>query len=106
MLRITVVDGRNRRRLIVEGKLIAPWSAELTTACESAKADLQNRKLIVDLRDLAAIDAEGEAVLLQLMREEVKLLCGVYMKEVLKQLARKARLSDPDAADECTDSDI
>jgi hypothetical protein len=106
MLKITVVEGRNRLRLIVEGRLVAPWSAELTTACESAKADLQNRALIVDLRALAAIDAEGEAVLLRLMREEVKFLCGVYMKEVLKQLARKARLSPPDGADKYTDSDV
>jgi hypothetical protein len=105
MLKITVVDGPNRRRLIVEGKLLSPWSSELTTACESAKADLQNRELIVDLRDLAAIDAEGEAVLLRLMSEEVKFLCGVYMKEVLKQLARKTLLNPPEAADEYPDSD-
>jgi len=50
MLKITVVDDASRRRLIVEGKLIAPWAAELATAYQTAKADLQNRELIVDLR--------------------------------------------------------
>jgi anti-anti-sigma regulatory factor len=88
MLKITVVEDPRRRRLIVEGKLIAPWAAEVTTAYQTAKADLQNRELIVDLRSLTAISSEGEAVLLQLMRDKVQCLCGVYVKEVLRQLGR------------------
>jgi endonuclease III-like uncharacterized protein len=106
MLKITVVEGRRQRRLIVEGKLISPWAAELATACEGARTDLQNRELIVDLRSLAAIGPEGEDVLLRLMREKVKFLCGVYMKEVLRQLGLKARNSLRGAAGECTNSDI
>ena len=89
MLKITVVEEQRWRRVIVEGKLIAPWAAELTSAYQSARADLQDRELIVDLRSLTAISREGEDVLLQLMREKVKFLCGVYMKEVVRQLARK-----------------
>jgi hypothetical protein len=91
MLKITVVQGRRQRRLMVEGKLIAPWAAELTSAYQTARTDLQDRELIVDLRSLTAISPEGEAVLLQLMRDKVQFLCGVYMREVLKQLARKTR---------------
>ena len=91
MLKITVVDGQRRRRLVVEGRLVAPWTAELASACQAAKSDLQNRKLVVDLRNLTAISPEGEDVLLQLMRENVKLVCGVYIKEVLRQLVRKTR---------------
>jgi hypothetical protein len=89
MLKITVVEGRHQRRVIVEGKLIAPWATELATACESARTDLQERELIVDLRSLTAISPEGEAVLLHLMLEKVRFICGVYMKEVVRQLARK-----------------
>ena len=89
MLKITVVEEQRRRRLIVEGKLIAPWAAELTSACQTARTDLHDRELIVDLRGLTAISPEGEAVLLQLMREKVQFRCGVYMKEVVRQLARK-----------------
>ena len=106
MLKITVVEDARRRRLIVEGKLIAPWAAEVATAYQTAKADLQNRELIVDLRSLTAISAEGEDVLLQLMREKVKILRGVYVKEVLRQLGRKRRGSLRDSADECRESDI
>jgi anti-anti-sigma regulatory factor len=86
MLKITVVEDSRQRRVIVEGKLIAPWAAELTSTYQTARTNLQDRELIVDLRSLTAISPEGEDVLLQLMREKVKFLCGVYMKEVLRQL--------------------
>jgi anti-anti-sigma regulatory factor len=91
MLKITVVEEQRRRRVIVEGKLIAPWAAELTNTYQTARTDLQDRELIVDLRSLTAISPEGESVLLQLMREKAKFLCGVYMKEVVRQLAHGDR---------------
>jgi hypothetical protein len=91
MLKITVIDDPRQRRVIVEGKLIAPWAAELTSTYQTAKTDLRDRKLIVDLRSLTAIGPEGEDVLLHLMREKAKFLCGVYMKEVLRQLDLKGR---------------
>jgi endonuclease III-like uncharacterized protein len=104
MLKITVVEDPRRRRVIVEGKLIAPWAAELKSAYQTARTDLQDRELIVDLRSITAIGPEGEDVVLQLMREKVKFLCGVYMKEVLRQLVPKTRDSRRDAA-EYTDSE-
>jgi hypothetical protein len=83
----------------VEGKLVAPWVAEFTVACKKAKADLHGRELVVDLRNVTAINPEGENVLLQLIREKVKFQCGVFMKEVLRQLARKSqRRQDAPAA--------
>src|SRR5260221_12182050 len=91
MMKITVVKDQRRCRVIVEGRLIAPWAAELTTAYQTARTDLQDRELIVDLRSLTAIGPEGEDVLLRLMREKVKFVCGVYIKEVLRQLGLKIR---------------
>jgi hypothetical protein len=89
MFKITVVEEQRRRRVIVEGKLIAPWAAELTSAYQNARTDLQERELIIDLRSLTGISPEGEAVLTHLIHEKAKFLCGVYMKEVVRQLARK-----------------
>jgi len=106
MLKITVVEDQRRRRVIVEGKLIAPWAAELTSAYQAARADLQDRELIVDLRSLTAIGPEGEDVLLPLMREKVKFLDGVYMKEVLRQLGLKTREGLRNATAENTDSEL
>jgi hypothetical protein len=105
MLKISVVDGPRRRRLILEGKLIAPWAAELTAACESARTDLHGRQLIVDLRSLTAISPEGERVLLELMNDEIQFQCGVYMKEVIRQLARKHQRTSQHAANENSDVD-
>ena len=62
--------------------------------------------LVDEKSRLTAISSEGEEVLLQLMREKVKFLCGVYVKEVLRQLGRKRRGSLRDSADECTEFDI
>lgn len=99
-MKISFVERPRRRRLIVEGKLVAPWVAEFATACEKAKVDLYGRELIVDLRNVTAITLEGESVLLQLIMEKVKFQCGVFMKEVIRQLARKSqRRQDAPAAD-------
>src|SRR5579863_7386844 len=104
MLKITVIEEQRSRRVIVEGKLIAPWAAELASAYQTARTDLQDRELIVDLRSLTAVSPEGEDILLQLIREKVKFLCGVYPKEVLRQLGLKARDNQREAAAEYTDS--
>ena len=89
-MKISLVESPTRCRLIVEGKLVAPWVAEFTAACEKAKADLHGRELVVDLRNVTAINPEGESVLLRLMRKKVKFQCGIFIKEVLRQLVRNS----------------
>jgi hypothetical protein len=87
MLRISTVDGPGTRCMIVEGKLVGPWAWELTTACQRAQADLGIRELIVDLRNLMAISSEGEEVLLQLLREGIRIHArGVFTKQIVRQL--------------------
>lgn len=88
MLKISVLEGPRQRRLVLEGKLIPPWVAEFMAACEAVRADLNGRELIVDLTSVAAISPEGERVLLELMNEKIKFQCGVFMKEVLRQLSK------------------
>ncbi len=100
MLKISLVDGRHQRRLIVEGTLVTPWASELAIACEKARADLDGRELIVDLRSLTGIGPEGESVLLQLMKNKIKLQCGVFVRELLRQLVRSSQLNPVDAGDD------
>ena len=91
-MKIYVVESHKQRRLIVEGKLIAPWAAELIKACEKARADLHDRELVVEVKNMTAIGQQGENVLLALMNDGIKLrACGVFTKQVLKELARRAR---------------
>jgi hypothetical protein len=94
MLKISIVESPRRRQLVAEGKLIEPWAAELSKAWEIARADLNGRDLIVDLRGLTAIGPEGEKVLMHLVREKVKLRCGLFIREVMSGLRRRLSTSD------------
>jgi hypothetical protein len=92
MLKISVVENRTRCLLVVEGKLIAPWAAELRSACEKARADLNSRKLVIEMKHITTISQEGENVILELINEGVKICSrGVFTKHMLKQLTRRAR---------------
>ena len=104
MLKISLVEGQRQRRLIVEGTLVAPWASELAIACEKAREDLGGRELIVDLRSLTGISREGERVLLQLMKNKTKLQCGVFVRELLRQLVRSTQLNALEA-DALNDAD-
>jgi hypothetical protein len=91
MLKISIVDGTNQRRLVLEGKLVGPWVEELRSAREAARRDLGAGGLLIDMKHVTAISEEGERVLLEFMKEGVKFRCqGVFTKHVLKQIARRA----------------
>ena len=92
MLRISIVEQRNRRRLVLEGKLVAPWAHELKPAYQEASADLNGRELVIDVKNVVAIGEDGENVLLELMKAGAHFRCaGVFTKHVLKRLALKIR---------------
>ena len=92
MLKISIVELRNQRRVVLEGKLIPPWTNELRNACDKASESLEGRELILDLNALTAISDQGENLLIALVNEGVKLRCrGVFTKKVLRQLVRRAR---------------
>jgi hypothetical protein len=79
---------------VLEGTLSAPWTDELRTAWTTANAGLQNRKLIVDLKNVTAITQDGENAILKLMSEGAKFRSrGVLTKHVLRELSRKYRRS-------------
>jgi hypothetical protein len=91
MLKISLIECHSQRRLIVEGKLIAPWAAELRSACEDARVDLRGRELVVEMKQVTTVSQEGEKVILQLINAGVKFRCrDVFTKQVLKQLTRRA----------------
>jgi hypothetical protein len=90
MSKISILDTVTHRRLVVEGKLIAPWAAELRSAWRNATADLNGRELVIDVKCLTAINEDGESVLLELLKGGARFRSsGVFTKHVLKRLARK-----------------
>jgi anti-anti-sigma regulatory factor len=101
MLKITIIDTPDRRRLVLEGKLVAPWVAELRRECREAAADLRGRQIVIELRSVTYISEDGENVLLELMKEGVRFRSsGVFTKHVMKRLARKSRRNAEELRDE------
>jgi anti-anti-sigma regulatory factor len=96
MFKISIVDTRSQRKLIVEGMLVGPWVAELRKSWSNASQELSGRKLVIDLSSLTVISREGEDAIFDLMKKGVKFSCwGVLTKHVLKRLARKTRQESP-----------
>ncbi len=92
MLKITILEKGSQRRLVLEGKLIEPWTTELRRACEKAKAEPDGRELLIDAKSLTAVSHQGEDLLLGLMNDGIKFrCCGVFTKLILKQLRRRKR---------------
>lgn len=92
MLKISVLDSSGLRRVVLEGSLSAPWVDELKRAWATAQADLHNRKLIIDLKNVTAISQDGENAILKLMSEGAKFRSrGVLTRHVLRELARRNR---------------
>jgi anti-anti-sigma regulatory factor len=90
VFKISIVDTRSQRKLIVEGTLIGAWIAELGTAWRKASKELGGRKLVIDLTNVTVISCEGEDAIFDLMKKGARFSCAsVLTKHVLKQLARK-----------------
>jgi len=92
VLKISIVEASKKRRLVLDGSLIAPWTAELQSAYDRARTDLNGRELVINLDDVTTIRKEGEEVLISLMNKGIKIRCrGVFTKLMVRELARRAR---------------
>ncbi len=92
MFKISIVDTRSQRKLVVEGKLCEPWVAELRPTWRNASRDLDGRKVVIDLSSLTVISREGEDAIFDLMKQGAKFSCaGILTRHVLKGLAQRCR---------------
>jgi anti-anti-sigma regulatory factor len=92
MFKISIIEDGNQRILMLEGRLVRPWTAEVESAWKTVGEQLQGRRLVVDLTNVTFISADGETTLLKLMNDGAKFSCrDVLTKHVLKQLARRCR---------------
>jgi anti-anti-sigma regulatory factor len=96
MFKISIVDTRAQRKLVVEGTLVEPWVAELGTTWSNASREPGGRKLVIDLTNVTVISREGEEAIFDLMKKGAKFACAsVHTKHVLKQLGRKKPEESP-----------
>jgi anti-anti-sigma regulatory factor len=94
MLKISMNENDCRLQLVLEGKLVAPWANELKSFSQKAAAGRKSQELLIDLRSVTAISAEGEDVLLALMDLGARFrVSGVYMRQVMKHLSRRSRIA-------------
>lgn len=94
MLKITIIENDHKRQVVLEGKLVAPWTNELKNFDKETLIDGDHRELIIDLRSVTALSAEGEDVLLVLMDKGARFrVSGVFMRQVLKGLSRRSRIA-------------
>src|SRR6267142_7281255 len=103
MLKISIVDNRTQRRLVLEGRLVAPWVAELKTAWRRARADCDGRKLVIDMENVMVVSQEAENTLMQMMNDGARFRSsGVLTKHVLQQLKRRCKRDSlqPDTDDQ------
>lgn len=92
MFKISIVDTPSKRTLLVEGKLIPPWTTELQRISHEASQELEGRKLAIDLSNVTVIGTEGENTIFELMKTGARFsCCGVLTKHVLKRLASRSQ---------------
>ena len=92
MFKISIKETTGQRRLVLQGELIRPWTAEVERAWRTAAEQLRGRKLVIDLKDVTLISSDGEDTLFQLMCEGARFACcDVLTKHMLKRLARRYR---------------
>lgn len=94
MFKISVVENDGQQKLILEGTLVHPWTAEVEKAWHGVASGVSDRKPIIDLKNVTAINREGEETLYRLMSQGARFRCtDVFTKDVLKRVARKVRCS-------------
>ena len=98
MLKITLTDLPEKKRLSLQGQLVGQWADELKSIWKEARHAADLRKCIVDLIEVTSIDRNGEAVLAEMMSHGAEFISGdVYTKHLLQNLRsdlKRARMKD------------
>ena len=92
MLKISSIETETELLLVLEGKLVASWTDELKRVVEGKGKGINRPKLTIDVKEVTEISADGEEALLYCLSHGAKFQGGgVYMKQVLKELAGRIR---------------
>lgn len=94
MFKISIVENHGQQKLVLEGTLVSPWTDEVEKVWRGAVNGVPERKPIIDLANVTAINKDGEETLYKLMTQGARFRCvDVFTKHVLKRLAKKIRCS-------------
>jgi hypothetical protein len=94
VLRITITDLPDEQRWSLEGRLVGPWAAELSSLWREKRQERNGRKCIVELNDVTFIDVTGETALAEIMTQGAEIIAGgVYTKQRLGDLLNESKLN-------------
>lgn len=94
MFKISVVEHDGQQKLVLEGTLVEPWTEEVEKVWRGVVSTASDRKPIIDLQNVTAINKGGEQTLYKLMSQGARFRCvDVFTKDVLKRVAKKIRCS-------------
>jgi hypothetical protein len=94
MFKISVIESDGQQRLVLEGTLVHPWTAEVEKAWSAIASGDSDRKPIIDIQNVTAINRDGEETLYRLMSQGARFRCvDVFTKDLLKRVARRIRCS-------------
>lgn len=85
MLRITKQTDANTITLVLEGRLVAFWVAELDRCWRTTRVEEGTKSVRVDLTDVLYIGNEGKALLSLMHRDGVELIVDGFQAKCLVQ---------------------
>lgn len=89
MLKISSIDSPKERRVVLEGKLVEPWVAELKKYWDTTARGPEVRRIVVDLRNVTVVSPEGAEVLSALMSQGAQFCCEGVLSRYLVRLLRR-----------------
>ncbi|HTS25479.1 MAG TPA: hypothetical protein VMH81_06375 [Bryobacteraceae bacterium] len=83
MLKITIHDSAPELRLRLEGRLCGPWVGELRQCWQTAASTLHGRMMVLDLREVDFVDAEGRSLMAEMRHDGVDLQASTPLIQAL-----------------------
>ena len=92
MLRITRTDTDMEQKLILEGRLTEPWTADIASLWQETRRAYPERKFVVDLRGVVRIDSAGAGALALMKASGAEFLAsGIRTRHLVKDLETEAQ---------------
>ncbi|MGA3018385.1 MAG: hypothetical protein ABSF62_14795 [Bryobacteraceae bacterium] len=92
MLKITLHDHPNQLRFRLEGKLAGAWVSELRQCWLTAASTTRGRVILLDLGEVDFVDAEGQTLLVDMVRHGVQLKAVTpFIRSLVAEIERAAR---------------
>ena len=91
MLKINITESAKEVRFVLYGKLFEPWVSELRQVWLDQQRTLRGQKIVVDLREITAMDLHGIELLSKMFQAGARFLTAGVLTKHLVASFRKSR---------------